>query len=330
MSQSIIRHVKSWANFVWISAFATLALSFTADVLRAAPPEAKRIVFLGDSITHAGGYIEAIETALLVQYPERHIEILNLGLPSETTSGLSEPGHAGGQFPRPDLHERLDRVLEQTKPDLVVACYGMNCGMYYPLNTMRFLTFKTGIERLHAAVEKRGAKIIHLTPALFDPLPIRDRLLPGGLAEYRQPYEGYDEVLEAYSQWLLSRKRDGWQVLDVHGAMKQALAEKRKTAPEFTFAGDGVHPNAEGQAVLAQPLAAAWGLKLNEKALPEHPQAEAILKLVREKQKVLKLAWLTATKHQRPGIAAGLPVAEAEAVAAKLDAEARALVLKRD
>jgi len=33
-------------------------------------------------------------------------EILNLGLPSETVSGLSEPNHAGGAFPRPDLHER--------------------------------------------------------------------------------------------------------------------------------------------------------------------------------------------------------------------------------
>ena len=75
------------------------------------PPDVKRVVFLGDSITHAGGYIDAIETALIVQYPERHIELLNLGLPSETTSGLSEPGHAGGQFPRPDLHERFILII---------------------------------------------------------------------------------------------------------------------------------------------------------------------------------------------------------------------------
>ena len=147
------------------------AACFFADqssAQEAAPPDVNRIVFLGDSITHAGGYIDAIETALIVQYPERHIELLNLGLPSETTSGLSEPGHAGGQFPRPDLHERLTRVLEQTKPNLVVACYGMNDGVYYPLGDERFAKFKSGIERLHTAVESRGAKIVHLTPALFD------------------------------------------------------------------------------------------------------------------------------------------------------------------
>ncbi len=292
----------------------------------ASPPDVKRIVFLGDSITHAGGYIEALETAMLVQYPERHIEFLNLGLPSETTSGLSEPGHAGGKFPRPDLHERLERVLDKTKPNLVVACYGMNCGMYYPLSDDRFAKFKSGIDRLHSAVEKRGAKIIHLTPALFDAVPIRARLLPDGLETYPQPYAGYDDVLEAYSTWLISRKQDGWQVLDVHGAMKRALEKKRESVPEFTFAADGVHPNAEGQAVLAQPLAVAWGLKLDERALPAHPQAEAILKLVREKQRVLKLAWLTATGHQRPGIAAGVSIEEAQAIAAGLDAQARNLV----
>jgi len=296
-----------------------------ASAQEAAPPNVKRIVFLGDSITHAGGYIDAIETALLVQYPDRHIELLNLGLPSETTSGLSEPGHAGGQFPRPDLHERLERVLKQTKPDLVIACYGMNDGIYYPLSDERLAKFKSGIERLHSAVEARGARIIHLTPALFDPMPIKDRLLPAGRESYPQPYEGYDDVLEAFGQWLLSRRNAGWEVLDVHGAMKQALLAKRKVAPGFTFAGDGVHPNAEGQAIVAQPLAAAWGLKLEPSGLPAHPHAVEILALVREKQSTLKLAWLTATKHVRPGIAAGLPLEEAQVKAADLDARAREL-----
>ncbi len=45
----------------------------------AEPPNVKRIVFLGDSITHAGGYIDAIETALIIQYPKLQIELLNLG-----------------------------------------------------------------------------------------------------------------------------------------------------------------------------------------------------------------------------------------------------------
>ena len=293
-------------------------------------PDANRIVFLGDSITHSGGYIVSLESAVLAQHPERHMEFLNLGLPSETVSGLSEPGHAGGQFPRPDLHERLQRVLEQTRPDLVVACYGMNDGIYYPLSEERFEKFKSGTERLHEQVAKSGAQILHLTPAFFDALPIRDRLLPAGLEEYRQPYQGYDDVLEAYSEWLLSKKHDGWMVLDTHAAMKQAVLRKRQTNPQFTFAGDGVHPDAAGQAVIAEPLAKAWGLSLDEKGLPPRPQSQSVFDVISKKQNTLKLAWLSATGHTRPGIGPGLPIDQAQAQAKELDRQARELLAAKN
>lgn len=292
-------------------------------------PKADRIVFLGDSITHAGGYVTSIDAAIIAEHPQRHIEILNLGLPSETVSGLSEPGHAGGAFPRPDLHERLERVLDQTKPDLVVACYGMNDGIYYPLSEERFEKFKSGIERLHEAVEKRGAKIIHLTPAFFDALPIQSRVLPAGRDAYPQPYEGYDDVLEAYAKWLLGKRSDGWEVLDAHGAMKQAVLERRKREPQFSFARDGVHPDAAGHAVLAQLLADLWGLKIDAAGVPVHPRGAEIHKLIAEKQRLLELAWLSATRHVRPGIPAGLPLAEAEAKAAALDQQARELAVAK-
>jgi len=280
-------------------------------------PQGKRVVFLGDSITHAGGYVAVLETAMRLQEPQADIEFLNLGLPSETVSGLSEPGHAGGAFPRPNLHERLARVLEQSKPELVVACYGMNDGIYYPLGEERFESFKDGMERLHIAVEKSGAKIIHMTPAFFDALPIKDRLLPAGRDEYRQPYEGYDDVLTEYSKWLLSKKTAGWIVLDVHEAMKGAVMKKREADSSFTFAGDGVHPNFEGQLVIAEPLAAYWNVSLD--LIQKHENGKAILDLVSKKQNVQKLAWLTATKHVRPGIPAGVSLEEAAREAESLN-----------
>src|SRR5215203_1563656 len=108
-------------------------------------PGPRRVLVLGDSITHSGQYVEFIEAYFVTRFPDRHIEFINVGLPSETVSGLSEPGHAGGQFPRPDLHERLDRVLEKTKPDTVIACYGMNDGIYLPFSAERFGAFTNGI-----------------------------------------------------------------------------------------------------------------------------------------------------------------------------------------
>src|SRR5436305_15257546 len=83
------------------------------------PDSVHRILFLGNSITYAGNYITDIEAYFVTHYPNKTYEFINMGLPSETVSGLSEQGHAEGKFPRPDLHERLDRVLALTKPDLV-------------------------------------------------------------------------------------------------------------------------------------------------------------------------------------------------------------------
>ncbi|MFP6906096.1 MAG: hypothetical protein VCG02_12820, partial [Verrucomicrobiota bacterium] len=50
--------------------------------------EARRVVFLGDSITYGGEYVVYFERWLTVNHPELTLEVLNQGLPSETVSGL--------------------------------------------------------------------------------------------------------------------------------------------------------------------------------------------------------------------------------------------------
>ena len=128
----------------------------------------KRVVFLGDSITQAGGYVAFTTFYLEKLYPRKDFDVFSLGLASETVSGLSEEGHAGGKFPRPCLFERLGRLLEKVKPDVVFACYGMNDGIYQSLAEERFAKFRDGMTRLHDAVIKSGARIVHITPPVFD------------------------------------------------------------------------------------------------------------------------------------------------------------------
>jgi lysophospholipase L1-like esterase len=288
----------------------------------------RRVVFLGDSITYSGQYIEFLEACLRIKDPSLRSEFLDLGLPSETVSGLSEPGHAGGQFPRPELRERLDRVLAKTKPDLVVACYGMNDGIYYPFGEDRFEKYQEGLRSLRDRAEAAGAKILHLTPPVFDPTPIKAKTLPAGLAEYRQPFEGYDEVLARYSDWLLAQKAKGWDVVDVHGPMKKFLDEERARDPNFRLAGDGVHINAAGHWLIAREVLAHWDIPAREARdaetfLAAQPKGPEVLKLVQQKQRVLKDAWLTDTGHKRPGMKPGLPLEEAKRKATEIDAEIR-------
>jgi lysophospholipase L1-like esterase len=296
------------------------------------PPAVRRVVFLGDSITYSGEYIEFVEAFTRIRQPERRIELINLGLPSETVSGLSEPGHAGGQFPRPDLHERLGRVLEQTKPDLVVACYGMNDGIYYPFAEERFRKFQEGIRRLRERAAAAGARVLHLTPPVFDPVPLKGRTLPAGLAEYRSPYEGYNDVLDRYSAWLLEQRAHGWQVADVHGPMNRHLAEHRRQDPAYLLAGDGVHANLTGHWILAQQLLLHLGAPPALAAISEpremlaaHPRGAELLALIQQRQRLLKDAWLSAVGHQRPGMNKGAPLAAADEQAAEIESKIRAL-----
>jgi lysophospholipase L1-like esterase/pimeloyl-ACP methyl ester carboxylesterase len=307
-----------------------LTLCVTAATSHAELPPAQRILFLGDSITYGGTYIQIIEAAAIAQHPDRTIEMLNLGLSSETVSGLSEDGHAGGKFPRPDLHERLDRVLTAVKPDLVIACYGMNDGIYFPLSEDRFTAYRSGIQRLRQKVLAIGASIIHLTPPVFDPQPIRAKVLPAGLDSYPAPFEGYNTVLDAYSDWLLTQaKTQGWTVLDLHGPMNAALAQNRTSDPTFTFSKDGIHPNDAGHLVMATPLLKAWKLTVTPQGHPDHPHGPALFAEVKKKQLLLRDAWLTHTNHLRPGVKAGLPLPEAQHQATAHDATARALAQQK-
>ena len=219
--------------------------------------DGQRVVFLGDSNTFAGQYIVYLDDYLFTRFPDRKYELLNLGLPSETACGLSEPDHP---YPRPDVHERLDRVLAKTKPDVVVLCYGMNDGIYYPFSEDRFKKYQEGMLDVIDRVSKAGAKVVVVTPPPFDPQPVRDKLLPKTADKFSwvHPYEGYDDVLKRYSDWLLTLRDKGVMVVDAHEAVSRHLAEMRKTDPKYHLSGDGVHVDGAGHWLIAQAILQAW------------------------------------------------------------------------
>lgn len=292
-------------------------------------PKAERILFLGDSITADGKYIEYVETIVLAKSDKRY-DMINLGLASETVSGLSENGHADGKFPRPNLHERLVRALGEIKPQLVVACYGMNDGIYHPYRDDRFNKFVAGVQVMRDRCWDRKIAVTHLTPPVFDPLPIKDKLLPAGRNSYPQPFERYNSVLDRYTLWMNGKgRRTGWRVVDVHTAMADYLEEKRKGDPEFTLAKDGVHPNEEGHWVIAQPLLSSWGVKHDyklEDLIEPEGRLGRLYALVADRQQLMKAAWLSQVGHKRPGVKEGLPLAEAQQKAAALTTEIEAIL----
>jgi hypothetical protein len=135
----------------------------------------------------------------------------------------------------------------------------MNDGIYYPLAEERFAKYREGIQNLVDKARAARSRIILLTPPPFDAVPVKGQTLPAGLAEYRQPFEGYDEVLGRYSKWLLQQRKHGWQVIDIHTPINKYLSFQRKTNPDFRLAGDGVHINLLGHWLIAEQILAFLG-----------------------------------------------------------------------
>jgi len=241
--------------------------SFAADTTSSQ----ETILFLGDSITAGGEYVRIIDAALKKQNPDNPPCIINRGKKSETISGLSEACHPGV---RPCLFTRLDKELESQKPDWVVACYGINCGIYHPFDENRFKAYKTGINKLIKKVHASGIPIIFLTsPPYANPGPAfpkdidaanQEELLreanKNALAEaenspnrygYRTPYAYYDHVLEIYASWVmtLNDEENVW-VIDLRKTMLPRLKK--------THGKDPVHPNKFGHKIMANSFLEEW------------------------------------------------------------------------
>jgi lysophospholipase L1-like esterase len=255
-------------------------------------PNHSRIVFLGDSNTFAGKFIAYFQYHLMAERPNDRFDLINLGLPSETVSGLSEPDHP---YPRPDVHTRLAKALELTKPNIVVACYGMNDGIYYPFEEKRFAAYRAGYEKLIDACEKAGAKVVLMTPAPFDAKPLGNKVLAKGADKYSwmRPYENYDsEVLAEYAKWLVGLRAKGKPVVDAHSAVLKHLQAMRRVDENYRVSGDGIHPDANGHAIVFRELLSAFQttvgktITVNPKSLPstevlkfEQKEKEATLTL---------------------------------------------------
>lgn len=294
--------IRASIAFVAAFAFAGALSAQTVDSVAG-----KRVVFLGDSITQAGRYVAYVDYHLQKQHPEKEFDVLGLGLASETLSGLSEEGHAGGKFPRPCLFERLGRLLEKAKPQVVFACYGMNDGIYQPLDEKRAAAFKEAVGKLISQCKQAGVKEVFLvTPPIYDFVS-----KPGEF--------NYDSVLAEYAKWETELKVPAVRTIDLHTAMRAA-----RDARQEPFSKDKVHPGDEGHLVMARAILAGLGATPMEEGVARIAQ-DPLFKLVAEKQAKRSAAWMKHVGYTRETTVEPQPLGSAEEDAAKVQEKIDAL-----
>lgn len=276
-------------------------------------------VFLGDSNTYAGGYVAILDAWLRATLPEgERPKLLNLGVPSETASGLSEVDHP---FKRPCIHERLEKVLAMTRPGVVFICYGMNDGIYQPPNQENLRAYQEGMMRLAQAVHDCGAVLICLTPPIFEPKAVQMKGKFGpteaGRYAYFAPAADYDKSLEQQSQWCLQNSLMAAKVIDIHSLLHTYAVKQKETEPNFLFSRDGIHFNNLAHALIAEKVLQELGAP--RAILDGYPSDAQITHSTRSCQ-ILRDSYLSATGKNRPGLAAGLPVWHAEQIVARMSA----------
>lgn len=288
----------------------------------------KRVLWLGDSITQAGDYVTFVEYFLEKQYPADRFDVISIGLASETASCLSEKTHP---FPRPCVQERLQRALALVKPQIVVACYGMNDGIYHPQSAERMQAFEQGIEKLISAVHAAGAEMILLTPPPFDALPVKGKVVAKNAADFgfMAPYEGYDSVLADYARWEMRLPKSEATVLDLHGPMDAYIARQRATDAGFSFASkDGIHPDAAGHLLIARIVLQGLGVPVASGDLSSElkvVEADPLYALIKEQREARSDGWLKYVGYTRGETVKADSVADVETKNAELQRKIDAL-----
>lgn len=312
--------------------FVTAAIGATepsALPASAASLKGERVLVLGDSITQDGRYVSFLEYALLRASPPIHCDLVSVGLGSETISGLSEKGHP---YPRPCVLERLGRALKAVKPTVVLACYGMNDGIYHPSSAERIAAFKSGLHQFVSTVQASGARLVLITPPVFDPVPIAGRVVSAGAPSfgYSTPYDRYDDVLAEFSRVELTLRDRGLTVIDLHSAMVAELQARREREPQFSFTVDGVHPGDLGHALMARIVTTGLGYEagpeLNSAETIARLKSDPLFNLVDERRRLRSEAWLPFIGYTRGDAFKSASVDAAEKVVAHLNGEIDALL----
>jgi len=282
----------------------------------------KRVLWLGDDITQNGSYVTDVEYTLDRHLPKLSFDFISIGLARETASGLSE---ASSPYPRPTVNERLQRALDKARPQVVVACYGMNDGIYHPQSPERMKAFQDGIGKLITAVKAAGAKLILLTPPPFDPQSFMTTL-PADAPDFSSsaPYVGYDDVLADYARWEMTLSDPDVFVVDLHTPLSSYLAQQRATKPAFIYSADGINPNAAAHLLMSRVFLQALGYPAFTISLDAQLKtfgADAVYNLVSIRRTGRSAGWLPYVGYTRGTTIRASSVTQTETRAADLQAQ---------
>lgn len=188
--------------------------------------DGQRFAFVGDSITEADpGYTRLTAALMAARHPEREIEFVYAGVSGDKIT---------------DVAARLDRDVLDHKPDWISLSIGINDVWHDALLGLRgvplpefMATYRAVLDRIAACCQ---ARVILMTPTVIT----------------EDLEDAQNQRLAPYAAFMRKEAADRGHILcDTHAAFHQAIAA---AAGRRAFTYDGVHMNADGNALMALTL----------------------------------------------------------------------------
>jgi lysophospholipase L1-like esterase len=218
-------------------------------------------VFYGDSITEQRLYTTYVEHYVLTHYPDRRVTFVNTGWGGDKVSSndCKPCGGVGGLA-------RIKRDVIDHRPTVVTLLFGMNDGQYRDFDPAISKVYEDGLTAIIRELKSRtGARIYLMTPTVYD----------GSRHTSWSHTDRYNDVLDRYSEAVKAiAQREGLSVIDLHTVTTDALLRAKQDDPTYTFAPDGVHPEEDGQLLMAAEILRAWGAPLGGAELSKQVSLE--------------------------------------------------------
>ncbi len=197
------------------------------------------VVFLGDSITHQCLYTQYIEDYYFTRYPDLDVRFHNAGVSGDRAT------HA---------LRRFESDVADFKPKYTTILLGMNDGSYRRFDQEIFDAYERDMSALMDKLDGLGSTVIAMGPTMYDSRVARTKP-PRWLKDQEQIKQAtryYNAVLAFYGTWLRDEAvHRGMGYVDLMAPLNAHSTQVRLTEPDFTVIPDAVHPDANGQAIMA-------------------------------------------------------------------------------
>jgi len=224
---------------LWLAVF-VVGVAVSSLAAEAKLAEGDFVAVIGDSITEQRQYSVYIEDYLLMCQPAAKLRAMQFGWSGETADGF---------------RRRMANDCVPFKPTVATTCYGMNDGGYRPFDPNgQGKWYRENTKGIVEGFKKAGLRLIVVgSPGVVDSEMFHRK--PEDAKMYNETLGKLRDIAREVAQ------EQGVAFANVHDAMMAAMtkAQEKYGKAYHVGGGDGVHPDRNGQLVMAYAFLKALG-----------------------------------------------------------------------